>query len=219
MATKTEIANLALSHLGIGKEIADLDNEKSQEAVTMRRFYEQTRDAVLRDFPWPFATRFAALALVADPPTETEEWAFSYRYPTDCLMMRRIQIGSARVDTNQSRIVFKTGRDDQGQLIYTDEEEAKIEYTFREEDPQRYPADFQLAFSLRLAHYAAPRLTGGDPFKLGLRAVQLYIQEISMAQASASNESVPDQVPDAETIRAREGEFLPPGRGNGTPFI
>jgi hypothetical protein len=218
MATKTEIANLALSHLGIGKEIADLDNEKSQEAVTMRRFYDQTRDAVLRDFPWPFATRYATLALVADPPTETTEWDFSYRYPTDCLMVRRMQT-EIRVDTNQSRIVFKLGRDDEGQLIYTDESEAKIEYTFREEDPQRYPADFQLAMSLRLAHYAAPRLTGGDPFKLGMRAVQLYLQEISMAQASAGNEAVPDQLPDAEAIRAREGEFLPPGRGRGTPFI
>jgi hypothetical protein len=218
VATKTEIANLALSHLGIGKEIADLDNEKSQEAVTMRRFYDQTRDAVLRDFPWPFTTRFATLALVADPPTETLEYAFSYRYPTDCLMIRRIQT-QLRIDTNQSRIVFKLGRDDQGQLVYTDEEEARIEYTFREEDPQRYTADFILPMSFRLAHYAAPRLTGGDPFKLGQRAVQLYIHEISMAQASAGNEAVPDQLPDAETIRAREGEFLPPGQGNGRPFI
>lgn len=218
MATRTEIANLALSHLGIGKEIANLDNEKSQEAVTMRRFYDQTRDAVLRDFPWSFATRFGALALVAAPPTETSEWDYSYRYPTDCLMLRRIQT-DVRIDTNQSRIVFKTGRDSQGQLIYTDEANAKVEYTFREEDPSRYPADFILAFSLRLAHYAAPRLTGGDPFKLGNRAIQLYLQEISMAQASSGNETVPDQVPDAEAIRAREGLFLPPGRGNGTPFI
>jgi hypothetical protein len=218
MATKTEIANLALSHLGIGKEIANLDNEKSQEAVTMRRFYEQCRDAVLRDFAWPFATKFAALALVSDPPTETAEWNFSYRYPAECLMLRRIQT-DVRIDTHQSRIVFKIGRDDAGLLIYTDEEEAKVEFTFREEDPGRYPADFILALSFRLAVYAAPRLTGGDPFKLGGRSLQLYMQEISMAQASAGNESVPDLLPDAEQIRAREGEFLPPGRGNGTPFI
>jgi len=218
MATKTEIANLALSHLGIGKEIADLDTEKSQEAVTMRRFYETCRDATLRDFAWPFTTKFATLALVADPPTETEEWDFSYRYPTDCLMIRRVQT-DIRVDTHQSRIVFKLGRDDAGELVYTDEAEAKIEYTFREEDPQRFPPDFILALSFRMAVYAAPRLTGGDPFKMGDRAARLYMNEISMAQSSASNESVPDQLPDAETIRAREGEFLPPGRGNGTPFI
>lgn len=218
MATETQVANLALSHLGIGKEIAALGTEKSQEAATLRRFYDEARDATLRDFPWPFATRFESLALVADPPTETEEWDFSYRYPTDCLMLRRIQT-DVRIDTNQSRIVFKVGRDTQGLLIYTDEEDAKVEYTFRETDPGRYPADFLLAFSLRLAHYSAPRLTGGDPFRLGQRALQLYVQEISMAQASAANESVPDQLPDAEAIRAREGEFLPPGRGRGTPFI
>lgn len=218
MASETEIANLALSHLGIGKEIAALSTEKTEAASTLRRFYDQARDATLRDFPWPFATKFEALALVADPPTETDEWDYSYRYPTDCLMLRRIQT-SVRVDTNQSRIVFKLGRDSQGQLIYTDEAEAKVEYTFREEDPNRYPADFVLALSLRLAAYAAPRLTGGDPFRLGQRALQLYIQELSVAQSSAGNEGVPDQVPDAEMIRAREGIFLPPGRGRGEPFI
>ena len=207
MSTETQIANIALSHLGIGKEIANLDTERSSEASTLRRFYDECRDATLRDFPWPFATRFENLALVANPPTETDEWDFSYRYPTDCLMLRRIQT-DVRIDTNQSRIVYKIGRDSQGLLIYTDQEDAKIEYTFRETDPSRYPADFVMAFSLRLAHYSAPRLTGGDPFKLGLRALQLYVQEISMAQASAGNETVPDQLPDAEAIRAREGESL-----------
>lgn len=218
MATTTQIANLALTHLGIGKEIANLDSEKTEEAVTMRRLYADCRDAVLRDFPWPFATKFASLALVSDPPVETDEWDYSYRYPIDAIMLRRIQT-DVRIDTNQSRIVFKLGRDDSGQLIYTDEQEAKAEYTFQETDPQRYPSDFVLALSFRLAAYAAPRLTGGDPFKLGDRAYRLYVQEISMAQASAGNEAVPDQLPDAESIRAREGEFLPPGRGNGRPFI
>jgi hypothetical protein len=156
--------------------------------------------------------------MVANPPTETGEWDFSYRYPSECLMLRRIQT-DVRIDTHQSRIVFKLGRDSAGALIYTDEAEAKVEFTFREEDPGRYPADFILAFSFRLAVYAAPRLTGGDPFKLGGRALQLYLQEIEAAQASAGNEAVPDQLPDAEQIRAREGEFLPPGRGNGRPFI
>jgi hypothetical protein len=206
MATETEIANLALSHLGIGKEIANLETEKSQEATACRRFYPTCRDAVLRDFPWPFATKFAILALVADPPTETLEWAFSYRYPTDCLTIRRIQTG-VRQDNQDTRIRFKLGRDDQGQLVYCDESLAKVEYTFREEDPQRYPADFQLAMSFRLAAYVAPRLTGGDPFKLGERAAKFYQYEIGGAQASAGNELVPDSLPDAEIIRTRDGDL------------
>jgi hypothetical protein len=211
MATRVEIANMALSHLGIGKEIGNLDTENSQEAASCRRFFDQARDAVLRAFAWPFATKFEALALVADPPTETDEWALSYRYPSDCVMLRRIQSG-IRNETPQDRIPYKLGRDTQGELIYTDEPDAKVEYTIRETDPQRYPEDFRLALSFLLAGYIAPRVTGGDPFKLGTRAIQLYMQHVSTAEANAANEAVIDRTPEAEMIRAREGEVLVPGR-------
>jgi hypothetical protein len=211
MPSKTEISNIALSHLGVGKEIANLDNEKSQEAAACRRFFDEARNATLRAFAWPFATKFEALALVADPPTETSEWGLSYRYPSDCACLRRIQSG-IRNETPQTRIPYKLGRDSQGELIYTDEPDAKVEYTLREEDPLRYPPDFVLAFSFLLASYIAPRVTGGDPFKLGTRAAQFYLQHITMAQANSANEAVIDRPPESEMIRAREGDVLVPGR-------
>ena len=98
MASKTEIANLALSHLGVGKEIGNLDTEKTEEAVAMRRFYESARDATLRDFPWPFATRMVALALVASPPTQ---WWTPVRRRSQSVSMRRAErlarLGVARM--------------------------------------------------------------------------------------------------------------------------
>lgn len=87
MSSSTEISNMALSHLAISREIAALDTERSQEAQACRRFYETVRKTVLRDYPWPFATKFATLALVEDDPNS--EWDFSYRYPSDCLNARR----------------------------------------------------------------------------------------------------------------------------------
>lgn len=217
MASKTEIANLAISHLGIGKEIANLDTDKSEEAVACRRFFDEARKATLRDFPWPFATKLFTLGLVADPPSETDEWDFSYRYPSDCLMIKRIPSG-IRNDSNSTRVVYKIARDNVGQLIYTDQPQAKVEYTINETDPARFSSDFTLALSFRLAVYVAPRLTAGDPFKMGERAQRLYIFELTSAQASASNEEQPDTEPDSELIRARESGFLPPGRGGGRPF-
>ena len=77
-SSKTEIANLAISHLGIGKTIANLELEKSQEAIACRRFYDTVRDSSLRDFPWPFAGKIQALALVSN------EWLYAYQYPSDC---------------------------------------------------------------------------------------------------------------------------------------
>jgi hypothetical protein len=74
-----DICNLALSHVGVSTEIANLDTERSKEAQACRRFYEPTREEVLRAFAWPFATRFVDLQLVEEEPND--EWAYSYRYP------------------------------------------------------------------------------------------------------------------------------------------
>lgn len=202
MATKTEIANLALSHLGVGKEIGNLDTEKSEEATACRRFYVTARDAALRDFPWPFAKKFANLALVADPPTETDEWAYSYRYPSDCVFFRRIPSGIIN-ETADQRIVYTLGRDSEGELIYTNQALAKAEYTFREDNPGRYPPDFQIAHSMRLAALIAPWVTGGDPFKLGEKILRQHSQEIAIALRTAQNEEQGYVEPDSEFIRGR----------------
>lgn len=201
MASSTEICNLALSHLGVGKEIANLETERSPEAAACRRFYEITRDAVLREYHWPFAKRVAPLALVNSNPND--EWGYSYRYPTDCSKIRRILSG-LRNDSRQSRIPYTIAQDDDGQLIFTDQVNAEIEYTKKETNPERYPPDFVLAFSLRIAAYIAPRVAGGDPFKMGTRAMNLYISQIGISDSTASNEEQAEEAPSSEFIRARE---------------
>ena len=200
-SSKVGIVNIALSHLSIGKTVAVLETEKTEEAVTARLFYVLALEATLREFPWPFATRIIALALVAEEPND--EWAFSYRYPTDCLEIRRILSGM-RNDTRQSRTPYRILSDEQGSLVYTDYENAEIEYTVRDISPQFYPPDFVMAFSLYLAHLMAPRLTGGDQFKLGARALGLYDLEISRAVKNAFNEQQIEEPPESEFIRDRE---------------
>lgn len=200
MASKTEIANLALSHLGTGNEINNLETEKSTEANVIRRFYDTALENTERDFPWSFLTAFADLALVEENPTD--EWGYSYRYPSDCVRVRRILSGK-RNDGRPDRVPYKIGRDAQGLLIYTDMANAKMEYSKRETDPARFPADFTMAFSLRIASYSAPRICSEDPFKMGQRALQLYLAEIDMAKASSVNEQQDEEAPDAESIRAR----------------
>lgn len=201
MASSTEICNLALSHLRVSKEIANLETERSQEAASCRAFYETARDATLRDFAWAFASKIDSLPLVEEDPND--EWAYSYRYPTDCLKIRRILSGN-RNDSHQTRQPYKVIQDSAGLLILTDKRDAELEYTIRADDSDRYPADFILAFSFRLAAYIAPRVTAGDPFKLGERALRMYQLEMSMAQASDVNEEQPDVLPESEFIRGRE---------------
>lgn len=201
MASETEIANLALSHLGVGTEITSLETEKSEEAAACRRFYTLLRDASLRDFPWPFTTKIIAVGLVEEDPND--EWSFSYRYPTDCLKLRRILSGT-RNDNRQTRIPYKVARDDDGLLIWTDMEDAEVEYTVQETNSERFSPDFVTFLSLRLAVAIAPRLTRGDPFKMGERAARLYEFESSKARATAVNEQQDEENPDSQFISGRE---------------
>lgn len=199
-SSSTEICNLALSHLVVGKEIANLETESSPEASACRRYYNTVRKQLLRDFSWPFAIKVASLSLVAENPTT--EWAYSYRYPADCIKSKRI-ISGTRNETRQSRVPYQVVHDSTGRLIYTDQQDAVLQYIKNIEDTGQFFADFTMAMSFRLAFYIAPRVTGGDPFKLGERALKMYQVEIQRAQANAANEQQDEEAPDSEFVRMR----------------
>lgn len=200
----TDICNMALAHLGVTETINNFDTDTTEEAILCRRFYEIGRDKVLRAFGWPFATTFATLSLVEEDPTE--EWQFSYRYPTDALAIRRILSGT-RNETRQSRVSYRLSRDSGGLLIFSDMEDAICEYTLKVTSPATYPPDFKLALSYYLAHLIAPKLTRGDQFKLGDRAIKLFIAELQNAQSSSLNETMPDEEPLSEFERIRHGNI------------
>lgn len=200
VTSEASICNIALSHLGIGIEIQNLATDPDANAQACRRFYEISRDELLRDFSWPWATKYATLALVQTEPTS--EWAYSYRYPSDCISLRRLLSGT-RLDTQQSKEPYRVGQDSQGKLIYSDMVDPQIEYTVRVTDVSRFPDDFAMALAFKMAMYLAPRVTKGDPFKLSNRATELYALWISNAKANAGNEETPDQEPDSEFQRAR----------------
>lgn len=200
MASKTDICNIALSHLGISKEIANLDTEQSKEAAACRRFYDVTIEATLKDYSWPFASKIATLNLIEENPND--EWGYSYRYPTDCLFFRRILSGN-RNDTELTKVPYAVTKDDSGYVVFTDRAEAECEYTVRISDESFFTSDFIIAVSYRLASYVAPRITAGDPFKLGQLAMQKYMIELSKAVANAFNEDQSITLQDTESIAAR----------------
>lgn len=196
----TEICNLALSHLAVSVDIANLETERTRESLACRRFYDQVRDEVLRDFDWPFARRRVKLALVEERPNT--EWMFAYRMPANCLKFRRI-VGMLRNEAPDQRIPFALERDDEGLLILSDHYDAEGVYTSRELVVSIYPPDFVEAMSLLLASYIAPRVTAGDQFRLGQQALQKYAWRIQAAQANAMTEEQRDLPPESELLRAR----------------
>jgi len=204
MASKTAICNLALSHLGIAKEIANIETEISNEASACRRFFDTTNEETLADFPWPFATRFRVLALLFERPAETGgEWGFSYRFPSDAFRIRRVLSG-IRNDNRQTRVSYRVAQDDTAKIIYTDQRDAIVEYTLRQTNTELFTADYTIAFSYLLAHYIGPRLTGGDPTKIKERMFALYKVQIEKSQDSSLNEEQADEEPESEMVRLRE---------------
>lgn len=196
MASKIEIINLALAHLGSGKEIASID-ESSQEAAAARRVYDTALDETLRGYAWPFATTIRSLQLIQEDPNS--QWNYEYGYPSDCLWFRGIVTPVGMEDDPPP---YQIGHGDGASVIWTDEEDAEAEYTVRVTDTNRYPADFRLAFSFQLAALMAPRLARDLP-AIGKEALQKFLYQIDLAKATAGNEIRPRDPPDPESIQAR----------------
>lgn len=194
---------MAISHLGIGKEIANLETEKSQEAIACRRFYETAKEGVLADLDWTFATKFTTLNLVEENEAGSE-WRYTYKYPVDCIAMRRILSGT-RVDTQESRIPFRIVTDASGLIIYTDQPNAEAEYTFNVKSTNLFSAEFDLALSFRLAALVGAKLTGGDPFKIKQDMLRQYEIELGRAKKKNMNEETQPKFPESDLIRARGG--------------
>lgn len=198
--SETAIANLSLGHLGISEEISNIDTERSVEALACKRYFTTARDTAFRDLRCTFAVKFATLSLIEENPNS--EWAYSYRYPSDCLFFKRILSG-IRNDTRETRVPYKIASDSTGKLIFTDKEIAECEYTRLVLSPMLWPDDFILAVSYLLAALIAPRLTRGDGLKLGDRAYELYQIAKSTADSNSDAEEQQEEPPEAESIRAR----------------
>ena len=201
MADRTSVSNMALGHLAASQEIQNVDTENSDEAIVCRRFFTPALEMFQRDFSWPFSNIIQALALVETSPNT--EWAFSYQYPSDCKMFRRILSGQ-RNDSRQSRVPYRIARGTSASVIFTDKEDAFGDWSVVETDLNRYPPDAIMALSFLIAHLISPKITSGDPFKLGARAFALYNQARNSAQANALNEQQDEEPTQSEFIAGRD---------------
>lgn len=200
MADKTSVSNMALGHLGVTEEIQNVNTENSEAAIVCRRFFTPALELFQREFSWPFSNVIQALGLVEENPNS--EWAYSYQYPSDCKMFHRILSGT-RNDSRQSRVPYRIARGASGSVIFTDKAEAYGDWSVVETDLNRYPSDAIMAISFLLAHLISPKMTSGDPFKLGARAFALYNQAKVTAQANALNEQQDDEPTQSEFVEGR----------------
>lgn len=202
--------NIALSHLGASKQVAVLATENTKEAVLARLHLNGVVDGVLRDFPWPFATRYANLVLVAGTATvpAVPDWQYSYRLPALCVMGRRIvpQQGQGRA-FDPKPIPFRIGSDATGPLLYSNEPATTLvpltlEYTTRPVCPlSSGDANFKIAVEWRLASALAMPLARDN--KMQAYCFARYVDALARATGPAAREQQQEPPGDADWIAGR----------------
>lgn len=153
----TNLVNLALSRIGVNKGIGTLSSEQSPEANLVRLVYDLSLQVTLRDLPWPFATRYATLTLLAGTSTvpANGDWQYAYRLPDSCLEPRRIVVSRGKA-LDPTPPPFRLGAG----VLFTNEVNAVLEYTVRPHCPARMTdPSFLNAWTWKLAELLAPALT------------------------------------------------------------
>lgn len=203
------ICNMALGHLKITRQIANLVTDLSNEGLACRTFYAIGKQKMLEDFKWPFATTQGALAEVQANPFPYDsfgdsEYAYSYEYPANAVNFVRILSG-IRNESRLDRVPFRifTNPTDGTKIICTDMSQAVGEWTTNVVTEDMLTAAYVLALSYYIASLIAPMVTGGDPFKLGERAKANYDKCVIDAQANALNEEQIEKEPESEFVLAR----------------
>ncbi len=212
--SQTAICNMALVKLGISQSIADID-ETSTRAELCRLFYDQCREEILQERPWPFAQRYVTLALVeADP---NNDWSYSYRYPTGYLKLSRIVpdslVGSSTLPSeayNLSNLTFgrqgqsdpfELSSDDSGVLIFTNTANAIANGTYSVDDENQFNPLFVKALVYRLANELAIPLTKSDTLADKMDVAYQRVMSAAFANSQDEGQSNPPSDSSFETAR------------------
>lgn len=195
-----QICRMALGQVGATLTVQDFTTETTTEARACQTYYEPTRDALLASFEWPFAEKREDLGLLT--LVTRDGWQYAYALPDDCVYARYLWTG-VRDPPKSLRAKFKEEYDSNGgTVLLTDVANANLVYTFRHEEPTRYPMYFVDALAAELAARLAMPLVKEPGLRSNLMQVAQYVTSVAMSRAAQEGE--PDDPPDSEMIRARD---------------
>ena len=204
MASPVSICNLGLAHLGAEQLISSIDPpDGSAEAGWCATFWPIVLDYVLSgEHSWSFARSRATLAeLVSNP---SEEWAYAYQLPSNCIRARRI-LGSTDIEhPEQAGAEYVI----EGTTILTNQEDAVLLFT-REmltDETGQFPGDLTTALGMLMASYlAGPILKGTVGMQVGDAWMDRALRALARAAANDANASInenPDRLPGPIKARA-----------------
>jgi hypothetical protein len=201
-----DISNLALGMLGSTLTISNVSSDTSAQAKVIRRHFQSSLETLLERYRWGFATKIEALAKVEEAPNDGV-YAFSYRCPSDCLVIQKIGIESALQDAEDYQDElnkYEEFFDDAGGiLIYTNIDEVYARYTKNVDSSIAFPNHFGRGLAAQLALDIAPSIITNNFAKV--RNVLLIDAEgkINDAIAADLNRKPRPETSDSRFVRVR----------------
>lgn len=159
MLTKTDVANLALGHLGVSLGITDLALDNSTQAKIIRRHLRMSLDTILEAHPWNFATQFQLLTVFAEDPGAG--FRYSYNKPSDALVVRQLSPDGYFTHANlyeEEKVKWREIYVGGVNYLWCNLPKAYAEYTTRVPENNQFPTHFARAFAAQLAMDIAPSL-------------------------------------------------------------
>lgn len=188
-----KICNMALSLASVTKRINSLD-DATVEAQQCGIYFDSSRDGLLQEHAWRFATKHAPLSPMNE---QHPSWDHVYAYPSDCIRLLRVfgagseMEGQEWLRTNyepQRPRLFELYSMRSNRVILTNMEQAYGEYVSRAIDPLQYPPLFAEALAYRLAMELVVPLAAGN-FNNRDKLAQYYMRALSKAIEADANEA------------------------------
>lgn len=182
MASKIDIWNLALSHIGHKANVADPD-EATAEANHCRRFYPMALNVALERYAWSFATLRVALAEVTNP---VDHWGYAYALPNLCIKPRAVLLPESNDDSKEQPYAVESDSDGNG-ILYTNVEDAVLKYTTLITDTNRFSPFFVMALSYDLASMLAGPIPKDTKTKKAMLDAAIYYAGLAEAADANAN--------------------------------
>lgn len=200
LISKTDIANLAASHIGAENQIADLASDKGPIARICRTYYDVARREALEYYDWSFARKFQTLASHDDGPADN--WTYVYRLPSDCITPRSLVKPSGHLGDKIPYIVIASA-DGISHALLTHLDEAVLRYTFDQTNPHMFTPKFVMSFSFQLAGYIAYDRTKKKSLRDDMFTIAREYTVESRGTDANTNEAK-KQPPDVDWIKDRD---------------
>jgi hypothetical protein len=200
--TKPQIYNLALSALLLAKEVDNTETDTSNEVRVLNIHWNTAFESTLQDLDLDSLMTPITLELIEE--LDEGPWAYVYKYPTNCIFLRKIQSG---IETdNAATHIAKVVRPHEGvKAIFTNEEDAVAECITNDISLAFLNPMAGMAVAYKLAMLSAPLIVGKGAKTLREEIKENYIIAKMEAQEvdRAENFNYEDEALRSEFVAAR----------------